>query len=162
ATFARSFAASQFMAEKTVTSQTPQLPKKRRRLLKAMTWLFVILILLFGGVYFAGTSSAFLKSVILPRVSKSMNTDITVADASIHPFKEVVLHNLVIKTTGDQPLVTAPEVHAKYSLMDIIGGKIHVELAELNSPKIVLIQNADGTSNLDPLIKGQPEKPKAT
>jgi hypothetical protein len=150
------------MAEKIETPQTPQLPKKRRRLLKAMTWLFVILILLFGGVYFAGTSSAFLKSVILPRVSKSMNADITVTDASIHPFKEVVLHNLVVKTTGDQPLVKVPEVHAKYSLMDIIGGKIHVELAELNSPTIVLIQNADGTSNLDPLIKGQPEKPKAT
>jgi hypothetical protein len=147
------------MAEKTETSQTPQLPRKRRRLLKAMTWLFVILIILFGGVYFAGTSSAFLKSVILPRVSKSMNAEITVADASIHPFKEVVLHNLVIKTTGNEPLVTAPEVHAKYSLLDIIGGKIHVELAELNSPKIVLIQNADGTSNLDPLIKGQPPKP---
>ena len=83
-----------------------------------------------------------------------MNADITVADASIHPFKEVVLHNLVVKTTGDEPLVTAPEVHAKYSLMDMIGGKIHVDLAELNSPKVVIIQNADGTSNLDPLTKG--------
>jgi uncharacterized protein involved in outer membrane biogenesis len=148
------------MAEKIETPQTPQPPKRRRRLLKAFTWLFVVLILLFGGVYFAGTSSAFLKSVILPRVSKSMNADITVADASIHPFKEVVLHNLVVKTTGDEPLVTAPEVHAKYSLMDMIGGKIRVELAELNSPKVVLIQNADGTSNLDPLTKGQTEKPK--
>lgn len=126
-----------------------------------MTWLFVILIILFGGVYFAGTSSAFLKSVILPRVSKSMNADITVADASIHPFKEVILHNLTVKTTGDEPLVTAPEVHAKYSLLDMIGGKIHVDLAELNSPKIVVIQNADGTSNLDPLTKGQAAKPKA-
>jgi hypothetical protein len=149
------------MAEKIETPQTPQPPKKRRRFLKAITWLFVILILLFGGVYFAATSSAFLKSVILPRVGKSMNADITVADASIHPFKEVVLHNLVVKTTGDEPLVTAPEVHAKYSLMDIIGGKIHVDLAELNSPKLVLIQNADGTSNLDPLTKGQKEQPKA-
>jgi hypothetical protein len=150
------------MAEKIETPQTPQPSKKRRRLLKAMTWLFVILIILFGGVYFAGTSSAFLKSVILPRASKSMNANITVEDASIHPFKEVVLHNLVVKTTGDEPLVTAPEVHAKYSLIDMIGGKIHVELAELNSPKVVLIQNADGTSNLDPLTKGQTEKPKAT
>jgi hypothetical protein len=149
------------MAEKIETPQTPQPSKKSRRLLKAITWLFVILIILFGGVYFAGTSSAFLKSVILPRVSKSMNANITVADASIHPFKEVVLHNLVVKTTGDEPLVTAPEVHAKYSLMDMIGGKIHVDLAELNSPKVVLIQNADGTSNLDPLTKGQKERPKA-
>jgi Uncharacterized protein involved in outer membrane biogenesis len=149
------------MAEIIETPQAPQPPKKRRRLLKAISWLLVIFIILLVGVYFVGTSSAFLKSVILPRVSKSMNADITVADASIHPFKEVVLHNLVVKTTGDEPLVTAPEVHAKYSLMDMIGGKIRVELAELNSPKVVLIQNADGTSNLDPLTKGQKEQPKA-
>jgi uncharacterized protein involved in outer membrane biogenesis len=148
------------MPEKIETPQTPQPPKRRRRLLKAIFWIFAVFVILLVAVYFVGTSSAFLKGVILPRVSKSMNADITVADASIHPFKEVVLHNLVVKTTGDQPLVTAPEVHAKYSLMDIIGGKIHIELAELNSPKIVLIQNADGTSNLDPLTKGQKEKPK--
>jgi len=148
------------MPEKIETPQTPQPPKRGRRLLKAIFWIFAVFIILLVAVYFVGTSSAFLKGVILPRVSKSMNADITVADASIHPFKEVVLHNLVVKTTGDQPLVTAPEVHAKYSLMDIIGGKIHIELAELNSAKIVLIQNADGTSNLDPLTKGQKEKPK--
>src|SRR6266436_524822 len=149
------------MAEIIETPQTPQPAKKRRRLLKAIFWLFGIFIILLVAVYFVGTSSAFFKGIILPRVSKSLNAEITVADASIHPFKEVVLHNLVVKTTGDKPLVTAPEVHAKYSLMDIIGGKIHVEMAELNSPTIVLIQNADGTSNLDPLTKGQTEKPKA-
>jgi hypothetical protein len=149
------------MAEKIETPQTPQPPKKRRRLLKAFFWILGIFIILLVAVYFVGTSSAFFKGVILPRISKSLNAEITVADASIHPFKEVVLHNLVVKTTGDKPLVTAPEVHAKYSLMDIIGGKIHVEMAELNSPTIVLIQNADGTSNLDPLTKGQTEKPKA-
>jgi AsmA family len=149
------------MAEIIETPQTPQPPKKRRRLLKALFWVLGIFIILLVAVYFVGTSSAFLKGVILPRVSKSLNAEITVTDASIHPFKEVVLRNLVVKTTGDEPLVTAPEVHAKYSLMDIIGGKIHVEFAELNSPRVVLIQNADGTSNLDPLTKGQTEKPKA-
>src|SRR5262249_21244171 len=149
------------MAEKIETPQTPRPPKKRRRLLKAFIWLVALFIILLVAVYFVGTTSAFLKGVILPRVSKTLNANITVADASIHPFKEVVLHNLVVKTTGDEPLVTAPEVHAKYSLLDMIGGKIHVDLAELNSPKVVLIQNADGTSNLDPLTKGQKEQPKA-
>src|ERR1043165_9086685 len=152
------------MAQKIETSQTPPpqpTPRKRHRLLKTLVWLFCIFVILLVAVYFVGTSSVFLKSVILPKVGKSMNADITVSDASIHPFKEIVLHNFTVKTTGDEPLVVAPEVHAKYSLMDIIGGKIQVELAELNSPKIVLIQNADGTSNLDPLTKGQKEQPKA-
>lgn len=148
------------MPEKAQTPPTPQPPKKRHRLLKAIVWIFSIFIILIVAVYFVGTSSAFLKGFILPKVSKSLNADITITDASIHPFKEVVLHNLVVKTTGDQPLVTAQEVHARYSLMDIIGGKIHVDEAVLSSPKIVLIENADGTSNLDPLTKGQKEKPK--
>jgi len=148
------------MAEKIETTQAPQPPRKRHRLLKAVVWIFGIFIILLVAVYFVGTSSAFLRGVILPRVSKSMNADITVSDASIHPFKEVVLHNLTLKTTGDEPLIFAPEVHARYTLMDIIGGKIHVDLAELHSPKIVLIKNADGTSNLDPLIKGQEENLK--
>ena len=99
------------MAEKIETPQASQPPKKRRRLLKAIVWLFGIFIILLVGVYFVGTSSTFLKSVILPRVSKSMNAEVTVTDASIHPFKEVVLHNFTVKTTGDQPLITAPEVH---------------------------------------------------
>jgi uncharacterized protein involved in outer membrane biogenesis len=149
------------MAEKVeIPTSPPQPPKKRHRFLKTIVWIVCIFVVLLVAVYFVGTSSAFLKGVILPRVSKSMNADITVADASIHPFKEVVLHNLVVKTTGTEPLITAQEVHARYSLMDIIGGKIHVDEAVLTSPKIVLIENADGTSNLDPLTKGQKEKPK--
>lgn len=148
------------MAEKVETAPTPQPSKKRHRLLKAIVWIFCIFIALLVAVYFIGTSSAFLKGYILPKVSKSLNAEVTVGDASIHPFKEVVLHNFVVKTTGDQPLVTAQEVHARYSLMDIIGGKIHVDEAVLSSPKVVVIQNADGTSNLDPLTRGQKEKPK--
>jgi len=148
------------MAEKAETPPTPQPHRNRHRFLKAIVWIFCIFIVLIVAVYFVGTSSAFLKGVILPRVSKSLNAEITVADASIHPFKEVVLHNLVVKTTGDEPLVTAQEVHARYSLMDIIGGKIHIDEAVLSSPKVVLIQNADGTSNLDPITKSQKEKPK--
>ncbi len=148
------------MPEKAETAPTPQPPKKRHRLLKAILWLFCIFVALLVAVYFVGTSSAFLKGYILPKVGKSLNAEVTVDDASIHPFKEVVLHNFVVKTTGDQPLVTAQEVHARYSLMDIIGGKIHVDEAVLSSPKVVVVQNADGTSNLDPLTKGQKEKPK--
>ena len=78
-------------------------------------------------VYFVATSGAFFKGVILPRVSKAMNAEVTVSDASISPFSQVVLHNLKVQTTGAEPLVTAAEVRLRYSLMDIIGGNIHVD-----------------------------------
>ena len=141
------------------TKVTPPAPKKRRGWLRALAWIFIILIVLVVAVYFVGTSSAFLKGVILPRVSKSLAADVTIGDASMHPFKEVVLHNLKVQPRGAEPLVTAPEVRARYSLMDIIRGNIHVDDLVLSSPTIVLTENPDGTSNLDPMKKAQKEKP---
>src|SRR5688572_23035998 len=67
-------------------------PKKRslgKKLLIAVGVLFVLLVV----AYFVGTSTAFLKGVILPRVSKSVGADITVTDASISPFSRVELVN---------------------------------------------------------------------
>src|SRR6185436_2963950 len=96
------------------------------------------------------------------RASKALNADITVSEASISPFKEVVLSNLRVKTTGDEPLLSAPEVRARYSLMDIIRGNIKVEEVAVMKPTVVIVQNADGSSNLDPIIKAKKEEPKET
>ncbi len=144
------------MAETKVV--TPPPPKKRRWL----RWLGItcgaLVVFLVVG-YFVATSSGFFKSVILPRVSKAINAQVTVSDASISPFKEVVLHNLKVQTTGPEPLVTASEVRARYSLMDIIRGNIHVDDVTLSSPTVTLVINPDGTSNLDPITKSQLSKP---
>src|SRR5216683_1555556 len=148
------------MADANVT--TP-VPRKRRSWLRIIGLALGILIVLLVAVYFVGTSAAFLKGVILPRASKSLNANITIGDASISPFKEVVLKDLKVQTTGTEPLVTAPEVRLRYSLTDIIGGKINIDEVALSFPTVVLVQNPDGTSNLDPILqslKEQPAKPK--
>ena len=139
-------------------SSSPTVPGKSRRWLKILGGLFALLVLLLVVAYFVGTSSGFLKGFILPRVSSVANATITVEDASISPFSQVILHNLKVQTTGTVPLVTATEVRLRYSLLDILGGKINVEEATLVSPVINLIVNADGTSNLDPLLKSFREK----
>ena len=139
-------------------SSSPTVPGKSRRWLKILGGLFALLVLLLIVAYFVGTSSGFLKSFILPRVSSAANATITVEDASISPFSQVILRNLKVQTTGTEPLVTVAEVRLRYSLMDILGGKINVEEATLVSPVINLIVNADGTSNLDPLLKSSKEK----
>ena len=139
-------------------SSSPTVPGKRRRWLKILGGLFALLVVLLVVAYFVGTSSGFLKGFILPRVSSAANATITVEDASISPFSQVILHNLKVQTTGTEPLVTATEVRLRYSLLDILGGKINVEEATLVSPVINLIVNADGTSNLDPLLKSFREK----
>ena len=136
-------------------------PKKRRGWFRAIAWIFGILIVLLVVAYFVATSSAFFKGVILPRVGKAMNAQVTVSDASISPFSQVILHDLKVQPTGAEPLVTAAEVRLRYSLMDIIKGNIRVDEVTLVSPTVTLIQNPDGTSNLDPLLKATAAKPAA-
>ena len=143
----------------TDTTVTTPAPRRRRGWLRALAWIFGILIVLLVVVYFVATSSAFFKGVILPKVSAALNANITVSDASISPFKEVVLRNLKVQTTGTEPLVTAAEVRLDYSLMDIIGGNIHVDELTVASPTVTLVTNPDGTSNLDPILKAHPGKP---
>jgi uncharacterized protein involved in outer membrane biogenesis len=140
------------MAEANISSSAPRKPRGWLRIFALILGLLVVLLIV---GYFVGTSSAFLKGFILPRVSKSLNAQVTVADASISPFSQVVLHDLKVQTTGPDPLVTAPEVRLRYSLMDIIGGHINVDEVTLTSPTVVLVQNPDGTSNLDPILKSQ-------
>src|ERR1051326_8677187 len=148
-----------FMAGTNVTPPPPA-PKKRRGFLRFILWLFAILIVLLVVGYFVATSSAFVKSVILPRVGKSMNADITAGDVSISPFKEVILKNLKVQTTGSEPLLTAGEVRARYGLMDIIRGKIKIDEIVVASPTVTLIENPDKTTNLDPITKSQTGKEK--
>ena len=91
-----------------------------------------------------------------------MGANVTVSSAEIHPFSRVVLHDLKVQATNQPALLTAPEASVSYSLMDIIGGKIHVDDLTITSPTIQVVQNPDGTSNLDPLTKkAEPEKAKS-
>ena len=144
------------MANETVA---PSSPPKKRRFLRILLWFVGVFVILIVAVYFVATSSAFLKGFILPRVSKSINADITVSDASLHPFKEVVLKDLKVQAAGQEPLLSATQVVLRYSLMDIIGGNIHVDEVTVTSPTISVLEKADGSHNFDPLLTQPKEKP---
>jgi uncharacterized protein involved in outer membrane biogenesis len=119
-----------------------------RKILIAGAGLLAVLLVL----YFVATSSAFFKGVILPRAGKALNADISVADASIRPFSQVVLRKLSLKTTGPEPFATAEEVRLRYSLLAILRGHIRVDEVTLISPVFQITRQADGSSNLDPLL----------
>jgi len=147
-----------FMTDTTLGSPAPS---KGRGWLRKLAWIAGILTVLLVVAYFVATSSAFFKGVILPRVGKAMNADITVGAASISPFSQVVLKDLKVQTTGTEPLLTASEVRVRYSLMDILRGNIRVEEVVLSSPTVNLVENPDKSSNLDPILKSQQGKPTA-
>lgn len=121
------------------------------------------LLILLVAAYFVVTSPAFFKGVILPRVGKSIHADVTIADASISPFSSVVLRQLKVQTTGSVPLLEGEEVRLRYNLWSILRGNIKVDEVTISSPVVNLVQNADGTSNADPLMNaGQPATPSTS
>lgn len=133
---------------------------RRRRWPKVLFGFLGILVILLVAVYFIGTSEAFLKKFVLPRVSKSINADVTVESASLSPFSKVVLRGLKVQTTGSEPLVSAQEIRARYSLPQIIGGNIKVEEAVLVAAVVQVVKSPDGTSNLDPILQSQKKEKK--
>jgi len=151
------------MANDTVSS-TPPTRKRRFGWARVVGIIFGILLVLLVAGYFVATSSAFFKGFVLPPVSQALNAQVTVADASISPFSRVVLKDLQVRTTGPDPLFSAAEVRLRYSLTKMMGGYILVEEASVESPSVLLVENPDGTSNLDPLLKSQesagPAKPE--
>ena len=134
------------------TSSTP-VGKKRGGWFRKLGILFTLLVVLLVVAWFVVTSGAFFKGVILPRVAKAMNAEVTVEDASISPFSQVTLRGLTVRTTGTEPLVTAQEVRARYSLKAILGGNILVEELALISPKVTIVKGPGQESNLDPITK---------
>ena len=88
----------------TKTTTTGPAPKKRHGILKTVLWIFGVLVALVIALFFVATSAAFLKGMILPKVSKSLNADVTVTDASIHPFSSVLLKDLKVQSKGYEPL----------------------------------------------------------
>ncbi len=126
--------------------------KRPRRFLRVLLGLALVAVVVLVAGYFVVTSSSFLKGTILPRVSKELNAEITVSDASIHPFSSVTLKDLKVTPNGRETLVTAAELKARYGLWDILRGKILVEEVSVVSPTVHIVERADGTSNLDPIL----------
>ncbi len=104
--------------------------------------------------YFVGTSSAFIKGVVLPRAGTSMNAKITAEAVELSPFSQLVIRQLRVQTIGDKPLFEAQEIRARYSLVSILKGNMVVSEVAVSSPTLHLEQQADGQSNLDPLLQG--------
>lgn len=144
------------MTESTDTVRAP----RRRRLLRVLAWIAAGVIVLLVAAYFVVTSAPFLKRAILPRVSEALNADVTVSDARISPFSSVTLLNLKVQPRGREPLLTAAEVRARYSLMSIVRGDIVVDEVSIISPTVTIVEQPDGTSNLDPLLQKKETEPE--
>lgn len=130
-------------------------PLKRGGWLRKLLWLGGVLVVLLVVAFFVVTSGAFVKAVVLPKVSAALNADLAVGDVQFSPFSQLVLRDVKLTPQGAEPLLTASLVRTRYDLFAILRGNIVVEEVTVESPTVTLVENADGTSNLDPLMKNQ-------
>ncbi len=121
--------------------------------LRRLGWVVLGLIVFLVVAYFVVTSNTFFKGFILPKVSEAVNAKVTVTEASISPFSQVVLYDLKVEPAGQEPVLTAKKMLARYGFLDLISGKIKVDEVELDTPTLRIVQKADGTSNLDPILQ---------
>ena len=132
---------------------------RRSSLGRLLAVLAAVVVVLLVVAYLVISSSAFLKGFVLPRVGKAMNAEVTVANASLSPFSQVTLQKLKVQPNGKEPLLTADEVRVRYSLMAILKGNYVVDELSVTAPNIQIIKEANGSSNLDPITKGEESKP---
>ncbi|HOB33698.1 MAG TPA: hypothetical protein PKH32_12540, partial [Verrucomicrobiota bacterium] len=149
------------MADALSTPAPSTPPRKKRRALRILGWTALSVFVLLVVAWFVLTSAPFFRKVVLPRVSDSINADVTVRDASIRPFSSVVLYDLKVHPRGEAPLLSAKQVRLRYSLFAILGGTVLVEEAFLDSPVITLVEDPDGRTNVDPLLQETEEEPAA-
>jgi hypothetical protein len=131
-------------------------PGKRKSWLFKLSIVAGVLVVLLVAIYLVATSGAFIKGVVLPKVGETMHAEITASDVSLSPWSQVVISNFKITPKGQPTLFEAREIRAKYSLSDILHGRIVVSEAGVTEPVITFVQNADGTSNVDPLTQKTP------
>jgi len=146
------------MTEYKSKTKLPEPGRWRRRLVFTAGVLAVLLVVL----YFVATSNPFIQKIIAPRVGAALNADISLASAQVSPFSKVILRDVKVTPKGAATLFSATEVTARYSLWSIIRGKIVVDEVNVVAPEITVVENADGTSNLDALMKSQKEEPEET
>ena len=116
-----------------------------------------VIAVLLVGVYFVATSSAIIKSIVLPRVAAAVGSDVTAEDISLSPFSSIVIRGLKVVPKGESALAEVKEIRARYSLVSILRGNIVVDEVTVDGPTINVVEKADGSGNLASLLKSLPK-----
>lgn len=142
------------------TNDSGNAPRARSR---RWRWLFggvAVLAALLIVAYFVLASGFFVRKFVLPRVGNQLGATLTARDAAFSPFSRLELWDVRLAPPGapGEPVFTAAHIRARYRLGDLLGGKIALEELAVESPALTVTENADGTSNLDPLLKKAPAR----
>jgi len=94
------------------------------------------------------TTGWFLKSVVVPRIGTSLNSDLTVGEIRWSPWSELTLQQVQLTPKGSEPLASVGRIRVRYRLADFLKGRIAVQEITVEDPVVSVMPNDDGTSNL--------------
>ncbi|MFO1497952.1 MAG: AsmA-like C-terminal region-containing protein [Verrucomicrobiota bacterium] len=139
-----------------MANDLPPAARAGSSLTRKLSMIGIAVIVLAIVLYFVVTSSGFLKAVVLPRVSQSLHAQVTADQVSLRPFSQLTLTKLVVQTPGAPPIVTADQVQVRFSLWSFLTGNYVIDELALTAPTVQRVQEANGTSNTDPLTQPRP------
>ncbi len=122
-------------------------------LMKKLLMLVGFVLVLMVVAFFVVTSSGFLRSVVLPKVGAALNAKVDAESISLSPMSSLEVRKLSVVPNGAEPLATVDLVRVRYGLLAILRGTITVEEVLVSGPTVTVVNKADGTSNLDPILK---------
>ncbi len=121
--------------------------------MKKLLIILGVLVALLVIAYVIGTRSGVVKAVVLPRIGAALNARVDADSIGLSPFSSVEIHNLTIVPNGAEPLAKVDLARVRYSLWDLIRGRMNFDEILVSNPTVTVVQKADGTSNLDPVLK---------
>src|SRR5262245_34041012 len=124
-----------------------------KRLLRLLGFVLAGLVVLAILFYFVAGTSAFVKGVVLPKVGKALNADVSAASVSFSPFSQITFEKLKVQPPGSQPVFTADRIKVRYRLFSILSGHYVIDEFTVASPVLQIVQETNGTSNVDPITQ---------
>jgi hypothetical protein len=127
----------------------------RRWVVRPFVWGLVLVFLLVVGLY-ALVGSRFARERVLAlavaRTSEFLNRPVSIGSAeySLLPWADIVLRDVRIPgpNPGDPPLATAEQVHVALPWGELRRHVVELEQIDVVRPRLHLVFNPDGTSNL--------------
>jgi hypothetical protein len=107
-----------------------------KKIFKISSLIAAVLLILIIASYFTITSSFFLKSYIIPYLSKSMGADISVSQIYISPLKSsITINGLKIKDKN-QLDIKVEKFECLFNIFDLMNDKITISRLELENSYI--------------------------
>jgi len=118
-----------------------------KKWLKRLALVCAVCVVLIVVVVLVATSSWFITSTVVPRVAKTLQTEIRIGDLAFSPASRLQVQDVRVGP-ADVPLIQSDLMRVRYSLFSALTGKVRVNEVRLDDTTVHLLVREDGTTNL--------------